>query len=458
MQKRYENRKFVFNEIFSISTSANKGSYPYAYFVDLTETAMNKGALGTFQGKASIAEGKIIDAIKEYRKTKDIKHYNEAVRVKNVFNNDTRRLFLSGEKVLKYEKEFGIKPNALKLELGTAKQIKDRINFASDYYTTKNLKKWKDLGIDIDTHTGRSGYVKTFGEKYFVPKNVAVASELFTKETRFGKGKKIFDIKALENFIKNNKTLTEAIKVAKTTKGPPRVKALQTLVSLGIGTALFTHLGIDITSAEAKTLETSDKTQEAGISATDVSKGALATGAGYAITHPKQAWELAKKTVLKPLDKIIAPFLTPAISIATHGKPDVTSGLEWITPAFWNAMTKRFGLTGTIEAFKKAPNAAAKSKIAIEMLLRAGIPMKALPIISGAASTVAGPLLVSDAAKALQKIIDEQGLTGKIEEQSFIGDEAGAGYLMSEAHDKKRREDVKGMDYARGGIASLLKW
>ena len=41
MQKRYKNRKFVFNEVFSISTAANRGSYTYDYFVDLTEHAMN---------------------------------------------------------------------------------------------------------------------------------------------------------------------------------------------------------------------------------------------------------------------------------------------------------------------------------------------------------------------------------------------------------------------------------
>ena len=216
-------------------------------------------------------------------------------------------------------------------------------------------------------------------------------------------------------------------------------------------------LALTATSAKADSLEPSDKKQEASVMG-DVAKGALATGVGYGVTHPKQAWELAKKYVGKPVDKIIAPLLTPAISIAAHGKPDVTSGLEWITPAFWNAMTKRFGLTGTIEAFKKAPNAAAKSKIAIEMLLRAGIPMKALPIISGAAATVSGPLLVSDAAKALQKRIDKQGLTGIIEEQSgMIGDEAGASLLMEDVWKEKKRKDAEGMDYAQGGIASLIK-
>ena len=246
------------------------------------------------------------------------------------------------------------------------------------------------------------------------------------------------------NVLKSNAFLKAAIK-----RG-----GAASVILLGTGIALNTLTD----SAEAKTLEPSDKKQEAGISATDVGKGTLATATGYAVTHPKQAWELAKKYVGKPVDKIIAPLLTPAISIAAHGKPDVTSGLEWITPAFWNAMTKRFGLTGTIEAFKKAPSAAAKTKLAIDMLLRAGIPMKLLPIISAGATTVAGPLLVSDAAKALQKRIDKKGLTGIIEEQSgMIGDEAGASLFMEDVWKEKKRRDAEGMDYATGGIASLIK-
>ena len=212
-------------------------------------------------------------------------------------------------------------------------------------------------------------------------------------------------------------------------------------------------------------IEPGDKTLEAGVTDTGWTKGEIASGitlgaAGTAISnYPKKSWELAKK-VGSRLDKMIAPFLTPTISAVVRGphKPDVTSGLEWITPAFWNAMTKRFGLTGTIEAFKKAPSAAAKTKLAIDMLLRAGIPMKLLPIISAGATTVAAPLLVSDAAKALQKSIDKQGLTGIIEEQSgMIGDEAGASLFMEDVWKEKKRRDAEGMDYAQGGIASLIK-
>jgi hypothetical protein len=206
MQTLYPGRGFDFNEVFSITTSANRGSYPYAYFVDLTSNAMNKGALSTYQGKASIAEGKIQKALINFKRTGNKKFYNEAVRVKDVFNNSTRKLFLSSEKVLQYQKDYGIKPNALKIEVGSQKQVADKINFASDYFSNKNLQKWKNLGIDIDAHSGRTGYVKTFGGKG-VPSNVITAGELFTEDTRLGKKTKVFDEDALKKFLNKNLAL-----------------------------------------------------------------------------------------------------------------------------------------------------------------------------------------------------------------------------------------------------------
>ena len=206
MQTLYPGRGFDFNEVFSISTSANRGSYPYAYFVDLTSNAMNQGALSTYQGKASIAEGKIQTALRNFRRTGNNKFYKEAVRVADVFNNSTRKLFLSSEKVLQYQKDYGIKPNALKIEVGSQRQVADKINFASDYFSNKNLQKWKNLGIDIDAHSGRAGYVKTFGGKG-VPSNVITAGELFTEDTRLGKKTKVFDEDALKKFLKKNLAL-----------------------------------------------------------------------------------------------------------------------------------------------------------------------------------------------------------------------------------------------------------
>ena len=205
MQVRYPDRKFNFNEIFSISTSANRGSYPYAYFVDLTEDAMNKGALSSLQGKASIAEGKIQNNITKYRRTGNIKFYNEAVRVADVYNNTTRQNFLDSKKVLDYERKYGIKPNAYKIEIGSQRQVSDKLNFAKNFYKNSDLNKWKNMGIDIDAHSGQKGYVKAFDTKT-LPKNIVTAPELFTKESVL-RETKIIDDKKLNEFFNKNKKL-----------------------------------------------------------------------------------------------------------------------------------------------------------------------------------------------------------------------------------------------------------
>ena len=165
-------KNYDVNEIFSLTTSSVRGSYPYAYFIDLTKNDINQKALSSFQGKASIAEGKIQKAITNFRRTGNQKFYNEAVRVADVFNNTTRKNFLSDERIIKTG---GV--NALKLEIGSQQQIKDKIGFASEYYKKNNLKKWKDQGIDIDAHTAKSGYVKTFDGKT-PPRGVATFGDI----------------------------------------------------------------------------------------------------------------------------------------------------------------------------------------------------------------------------------------------------------------------------------------
>lgn len=208
--------------------------------------------------------------------------------------------------------------------------------------------------------------------------------------------------------------LKTAIKQIQTTKGPARVKILQGIVYLvGSGTALKLLDEFGISSAEADTLEAGDEKQEAGISE-GVLAGGAGIGLGIAIDKPAQAWEWAKK-VGSRLNKMISPLLTPAVSIAAHGPhaPDVTSGLEWITPAFWNAMAKKYGLQGTVSSLLKAPNAKAKTRIALNMLLRAGIPMAALPAISTISTAVAVPLLISEGTQWLHKKLEEADLSGE---------------------------------------------
>ena len=165
-------KNFDVNEIFSLTTSSVRGSYPYSYFVDLTKSNINQKSLASFQGKASIAEGKIQKAIANYRRTGNVKFYEQALSTANKFNTVTRKNFLSDERVIKAG---GV--NAVKLEIGSQQQIKDKIGFANEYYKQNNLDKWKSQGIDIDAHTGKSGYVKTLGKKT-LPSGVSTFTDL----------------------------------------------------------------------------------------------------------------------------------------------------------------------------------------------------------------------------------------------------------------------------------------
>jgi len=195
MRKNFPQYKGIdLNEIFSVTTSANRESYPYSYFVDLTKSTINQKQLSSFQGAASTAEGKIIDNIKKYRRTGDVKYYNEAVRVKNLFNNQTRKKFLSSEKIQKLGNI-----NALKLELGTKYQILNKSNIAKDHYAKNMLNKWKDLGIDIAGHSADAGYVKLGA----TAKGTIPIQELFTPESRLS-GKKVMVASTLNKFLEAN--------------------------------------------------------------------------------------------------------------------------------------------------------------------------------------------------------------------------------------------------------------
>ena len=132
--------------------------------------------------------------IKKYRKTGDVKYYNEAIRVKNLFNNKTRKNFLSSEKI---KKAGGV--NALELELGTKPQILNKSNIAKDYYAKNTLNKWKDLGIDIAGHSADAGYVKLGATQ----KGTMPIQELFTPESRLS-GKKVMVASTLDKFLKAN--------------------------------------------------------------------------------------------------------------------------------------------------------------------------------------------------------------------------------------------------------------
>jgi len=223
---------------------------------------------------------------------------------------------------------------------------------------------------------------------------------------------KLFKTKLKEN-PKLVENLMKHLEIVKNAKGPGRVKAINAIIGLvGVGAAgtLFNKFGIS--SAEAQTLEPGDEKKEAGIGE-GVLAGGAAIGLGIAIDKPVQTLEAVKK-VGSRLNKMISPLLTPAASIVAQGPDaDVTSGLSWVTPAFWNTIAKQYGLQGTIKTLLKAPDAKAKTRIVLNMLLRAGIPMAALPAISTISAAVAGPLLISEGTQWLHKKLEEENLSGE---------------------------------------------
>ena len=88
-------RGFALNEIFSVTASASNKAYPYAYFVDVMDSALNSGDLAAFHGQLSLAEDRVSQAVNNYRRTGDIKYYKQAQDFSDVFNNRTRKRFLN---------------------------------------------------------------------------------------------------------------------------------------------------------------------------------------------------------------------------------------------------------------------------------------------------------------------------------------------------------------------------
>ena len=209
-------------------------------------------------------------------------------------------------------------------------------------------------------------------------------------------------------------------------------------------------LALTTTSAKADSLEPSDKKQEASVLPAVIKDHPyLSSAAAVTAAAPKKTWEAVKWGAKK-----LTPLLTPAASHVLHGgKYDLTSGTDLMAPAFWkhgiDAMNARSRWGNQMIGLKKRLR---------DIALRGGLPTRFLPIISGTASAAMGPLLIKDAAEWLQSRIDKQGLTGMIADQSgIISDEAGGSLFMEDVVEEKKRKDAEGMDYATGGIASLIK-
>ena len=221
------------------------------------------------------------------------------------------------------------------------------------------------------------------------------------------------------------------------------------VILLGTGIALNTLTD----SAEAQTLETSDKTQESNLAGNLTAVTAAGT---IAAKYPKEILEGGKKVLTKTgsgFEKIIRPLFIPAVDalLATTDTPltdkkhhrDVTSTHFWLSKAFWaNAMDK-YGITRTVSMLKDTPDFKGKAKIARDIFLRAGINPAAVRFIS---SKVAWP--ATAAAAVYDSYKDYQRRKPHIEKVKELRKQ---GIVKEEEFDEKMPM------FESGGIASLLK-
>ena len=219
-----------------------------------------------------------------------------------------------------------------------------------------------------------------------------------------------------------------------------------------------TTLEKGITTEEMKkrkegTLEPGDEKKETSVLPSVVQEHPILSGVAATVAPAvaKKAWEGAKWVAKK-----LTPIMTPGGSTLLHGGPqnyDLTSGGDLSTMAFWKHATDWMGARS-----RWGNKQISLIKRLRDIGLRGGLPTRFLPLISGATSVAAGPMLIKDAAAWLQGRIDKEGLTGIIEDQAGYDDpmSAGASVLMEDVRKEKKRRDAEGMDYAKGGIAGLI--
>jgi len=221
------------------------------------------------------------------------------------------------------------------------------------------------------------------------------------------------------------------------------------------GAGVLKILGTSTPALADDILEPGDEKKETSVLPSVVREHPYLSGAAATVAPAvaKKVWEGVKWAGRKLL-----PIMAPGVSHAFklwEGKPyDPTSGHDAITMTFWKSVIDTMGKTS-----KLGDANVPLMKRLKDLAWRGGLPTRFLPLISGAASTVAGPMLIKDAAAWLQNKIDEEGLTGLIEKQSgMIGDEAGASLLMEDVQKEKKRRDVEGMDYAQGGLTGVNRY
>ena len=162
--------------------------------------------------------------------------------------------------------------------------------------------------------------------------------------------------------------------------------------------------------------------------------------------------------VLSAVEKVFRPFFVPTVD-AVIGHKDPSDPFFWMSKAFWANSMDRYGLTRTYDMLKKTPDFKGKAKILRDMSLRLGVLS---PNVVRGISRVSWPLTAATAmakyrGKPFAKTHKKAEELG-IDVSQYIDRSGGTIDFTDELYAEiAKRESGQGMDYATGGIASLLK-
>ena len=218
----------------------------------------------------------------------------------------------------------------------------------------------------------------------------------------------------LSRTFEANPQLKNLLKTVKTAKGPPRLKAIQLLLAAGVSMKLLNDYGISSAeAAEAQTLEPSDKTQEASVLSAvgdnPIKSAAAVAGADIALNKAKLS-----KAILKGGEKVLAPLVTPGATTAIHlldGEFDVTNPANYLAPMFWKQLVERYGAKRALRELANVPGFKNKALVMRDVLIRSGLPVGMVNVLSRASFPLAAATGVGYVAKESQPNIfrDDKG-------------------------------------------------
>ena len=175
---------------------------------------------------------------------------------------------------------------------------------------------------------------------------------------------------------------------------------------------------------------------------------------------PKTETSAIKKVgskIMTGAEKVFRPLFVPAVDAAV-GVKDPSDPFFWMSKAFWAHAMDKYGITKTHDMLKKTPDFKGKAKILRDMSLRMGLT----PNVVRGVSKVSWPLTAyaslakwqSEPFMKTSKKAEELG----IDVSQYVDRTGGVIDFTDELYEEiAKRESGKGMDYATGGIASLIK-